>query len=234
MLILPVGIVALLFSFIVGPFTFSQNYQARRKLLGQRFRQRLSLLRARHYPAFELQGHPAAFEATTFKALPIAWVETATTPHGGITSFPAPPQTYAEIIIPEAQSNDQPFTATPQPFVVASRFQGPFCWRDLLNYRVFKVLTVVVVSFWFPLVAIPFIPRLFSHSEPLDKIGPPVDQPPILLPPKYLTLSTMMPIRISDRRTYALPEPIFSSAPPEVPPFWLVCEHLHLSSHPPL
>ena len=216
MLIIPAAIAALLFSLFVGPFYVFQLVQTQRKLLGSSLRQQLSSLRV------------------SFETLPTASVETHTISQVEITSFPILSQDYVEILIPQVthtQFNDQP-SATPTPvFVVVSRCRGPFHWSDLLNYRVFETLAVTFVSFCFPFVAIPFTSKLFSRSETPDEVELPVDEPPKLLSPKYLSPKSVQ-IRISHRNSDAPLEPILPPAPSKLPPFWLACEYFLISSRP--
>lgn len=226
MLMLPAVIVALLFSLIVGPLTVSQRFQTRGKLLGHRVQHKLSVLRT----LLGIQDFPTAFETTTLPAFPI---ETGTVHCVETTSLQVQSQDYVVIIIPEVtptEYNDQRPTAPARVFLVVSQHQGPFHWRDLLNYRVFETITVLIVSLSLPLVATPFIAGFFSSSESLNQTKPPSDQTPKPLPPKYLTPPTT--IQTSNRTSHAPLEPIFSLAPSEVTSFWLACEHILVFSLP--
>ena len=230
MLFLPVAIVALLFSFIVGPLTLTERIHTRGKLLGHRFYHKLSSLRAHRSATLGPQDYRVNFETIAIETLSTSFVETITAEN---TSSLAPPCDYTGSVVSEvspAQLNDQPFPAPAPVFVVDSQSHGPFRWRDLLNYRVFEGLALVFISVGFPSIAIPRIAKLFSRSESPDKIEPPVDEPPKLLPPRYLTPPPIVQIRILDRNSRSNSEPIFPPAPPKLPPFWFACEYPLISS----
>ncbi|KAF9785441.1 hypothetical protein BJ322DRAFT_831089 [Thelephora terrestris] len=232
MLIHPAAIVALLFYLIIGQPTFSERFQTRRKLLGQRVRRRLSVFRSRHLARFQLpsRAHPITSGATTTEALPIALIETiAILPAEVTSSFPVPPKDYIEVVIPEAPSARQygqlpAAPPPPQEFVITSRYRGPFHWHDLLNLRVLETLTLISVSISLPLVAIPFAARLFSRSESPDEVESPLDELPERLPPKFLSPPKAIHIQISTSDPHAPPEPVFLPAPPKISSFWLAAE----------
>jgi hypothetical protein len=236
MLIHPAAIVALLFYLIIGQPTFSERFQTRRKLLGQRVRRRLSVFRSRHLARFQLpsRAHPITSGATTTEVLPIALIETIAIPPAEVTSsFPVPPKDYIEVVIPEAPSARQygqlpAAPPPPQEFVITSHYRGPFHWHDLLNLRVLETLTLISVSISLPLVAIPFAARLFSRSESPEEVESPLDELPERLPPKFLSPPKAIHIQISTSDPHAPPEPVFLPAPPKISSFWLAGELFHI------
>ena len=235
MLINPAAIVALLVYLIVGPFTASQRSQTRLKLksFGHDVRLKIASLRR---TSFEPQDYSAVFEATTVRTLPAAPAETTVIhPIQIFPSCPVPLEDHVEVVIPEvcpARYGDDP-SPVPAPIAAApSEHQNPFNWRDLFTYQALNALTAVYFSIWLPLVAIRFILRLLSRSESPDKVKQPVDEHTKPLPPNTLTPPPTVHIWVTDPKSHAPLEPVFSPAPPEPSTFWLACKHPSISSHP--
>ena len=226
MLMLPAAIVALLFYLIVGPLTVSQRFQTGFKSLGQGIHQTFSSVLSLPHSTFEPQVLPVVFDATAAEVLPIAPVETFATHSVEIASpFPVPSEDYAEVVVPEVpllQHDDKPSPTPTQVFVVPSGFPSSFCLCDLFSYR----FLVIFISFWFPFVAIALVTKLPSPTEPHRDTKPRINEPlPKLLPPKILTPARAVQVLIENRNSDTPLEPVFSSASPEPPTFWLASEY---------
>ena len=237
MLMHPAAIVALVLYLIVGPLEISERFQTRLRSLGHGVHQKFSSVLSLPRAGFEPQDYPVVFEATTADVLPIAPAETDTIrPVDVIPSCPIPLEDYVGVVVPKlypTQDNDHPSPAPVRVFVVSTEYQGPFDWRDLFNYQVLDVLTVIYFSIWLPSVVIYFVTKPLSRSEPesLDEVRPLVDTPKPL-PSKALPYPTTVQIQIFNSKYHAPLEPIFTPAPPETSTFW-IARMCHFISSPP-
>lgn len=236
MLINPAAIVAFLLYLVVGPLTVSRQVQTRFKSLGHGFHQKISSVFSLPSGSFKPQDYPVVFAAATVEPFSSTPVEiNAVHPAETLPSCLIPLEDRVEVIIHEVCPTRYDNHTSPAPalvFVEFPEYHGPFHWRDLLNLRIFDVLSMICISVWFPLVVIPLVATLLRQSESPDKLEQPVDVQPILLPTKVLTPPQTVNIRIPNPRSHAPLEPIFTPAPPAPPTFWLACEYPKILSRP--
>jgi len=236
MLINPAAIVAFLLYLVVGPLTFSRQFQTRFKSLGHGVHHKISSVFSLPHGSFEPQDYPAVFAAATAEAFSATPVEITTVRLAeALPSCPILFEDRVEVVIPEVCPTHYDNNTYPAPalvFVESSGYQRSFHWRDLFTLQVFGVLSIIYISVWFPLVVVPLVAKLLWQSKSPEEPKQPVEAQPILLPTKVLTPPRTVNIRILDPKRHAPLEPIFTPAHSAHSPFWLVCEYPPILSHP--